>query len=269
MDLNHLLNSSPEPTEELLVDVGPQILALHSLLLGTTSVLCAPQHVHDDLRRILGILQGISPATPHGPSVALHASPATPSPGPESSIYTHPLASSILSNVQITTKTTLSELYQYPMNTALEYPETSDSGVGHLFQLQPGTTWDNPTLSFAYSLGSPRGFSQPGQEVEIDLLGNGRKVPCRVKHSTCTTCIIYSKNIVFTRKFKAKVAKYVQNLMWSQCENLIHLLRVRCCKNASVWTEKLGWKALHPHATSSKKLLLLSQLFGNSDVRLP
>ncbi|KAJ6600477.1 hypothetical protein DFH09DRAFT_1070271 [Mycena vulgaris] len=75
--------------------------------------------------------------------------------------------------------------YQYPINTDLDYPQTSEMGVGHLFQLQPGTVWGNPTSSFAYSLGSPKGYSLPGREVDVDFFGNGFNVRCRVKHSTC------------------------------------------------------------------------------------
>ncbi|KAJ6592130.1 hypothetical protein DFH09DRAFT_1073200 [Mycena vulgaris] len=169
MDLHHILNSGPEPLPELLVDVGPQILALHSLLASTQS-LGAPQHVQEDLGRILALLQALSRATAQAPSIS---SSSTLSQGSQSSSSEHPLATNILSHVRITSKTTLSELYQYPINTDLEYPETSEMGVGHLFQLQPGTVWGNPTSSFAYSLGSPKGYSLPGREVDVDFFGNG------------------------------------------------------------------------------------------------
>ncbi|KAJ6559272.1 hypothetical protein B0H10DRAFT_2368910 [Mycena sp. CBHHK59/15] len=89
--------------------------------------------------------------------------------------FTHPLATSVLYGVWITKKMTLSALYKYPQDTDIEYPETSEAGVGHLFQLHwsPETSWENPTLSFVYSQGAPRGYTLLGREVDVDILGNG------------------------------------------------------------------------------------------------
>ncbi|KAJ7693792.1 hypothetical protein B0H16DRAFT_1352014 [Mycena metata] len=151
-------------------------------MLGPDGTLTVPKHVRDELEHILTLLQsspGANHALNHPPQSSAISSPTSP-PRPES-----PQRPTLLSNVRITKKTILSQLYRYLVGTDLEYPETSEGGVGHLFELQPGTTWGNPTSSFAYSLRSPRGYTLAGKEVEIDFLGDGSFVPCRVGHATC------------------------------------------------------------------------------------
>ncbi|KAG6847309.1 hypothetical protein H0H93_008916, partial [Arthromyces matolae] len=62
--------------------------------------------------------------------------------------------------------TTLSILYIYEdPHAVLEYPETSADRIGYLFKRDPDD-WEDPTSSFAYSLGHPCGQTQRGKAVE-------------------------------------------------------------------------------------------------------
>ncbi|KAJ3859292.1 hypothetical protein EV359DRAFT_75667 [Lentinula novae-zelandiae] len=85
-------------------------------------------------------------------------------------------------------KTTLSAVYQYPIDAVLEYPETgatSEEVVGHLFQMQTNR-WISPGRDFTYSRGEPRGNSKEG--ITNPLLVHrvtGEMVPCIARHSTC------------------------------------------------------------------------------------
>ncbi|KAJ7798963.1 hypothetical protein B0H14DRAFT_1711939 [Mycena olivaceomarginata] len=173
MDLRHLLNDSPEP-EPSLVDISPQLAQLATLLRPGTQIL-APPNISDDLAVLWNRLK--PPAT-HEPRLPLPSPPNNPLP--------HPLATSIERNVTITKKTTVSELYRYPPGVSVEYPESSESGVGHLFRLDPDG-WTNPTLDFLYSKGEPRGYSKKGEDVSVPILtdSEGVQVPCKVKHATC------------------------------------------------------------------------------------
>ncbi|KAJ6462953.1 hypothetical protein C8R45DRAFT_940611 [Mycena sanguinolenta] len=49
-------------------------------------------------------------------------------------------------DIVITNKTTLSTLYRYPQDAYIEYPETGEEPVGHLFQLDPND-WRNKVLT--------------------------------------------------------------------------------------------------------------------------
>ena len=95
-------------------------------------------------------------------------------------------------NVQLNGKTTLETVYYYPVNTLVEYPETSVNGqIGHIFSLDP-LIWINPVLNFVYSLGGSHGMSQWDSSVTTSLLVNdlGDPVPCRESHITCMYQII-------------------------------------------------------------------------------
>ncbi|KAJ3871376.1 hypothetical protein F5051DRAFT_204686 [Lentinula edodes] len=87
----------------------------------------------------------------------------------------------IHTNYKMSCKTTLSAVYQYPIDTILEYPETGatlEEVVGHLFQIQPNH-WISPERDFTYSRGEPRGNSKEG--ITNPLLVHritGEMVPC-------------------------------------------------------------------------------------------
>ncbi|KAJ7127685.1 hypothetical protein C8R44DRAFT_616325 [Mycena epipterygia] len=89
-------------------------------------------------------------------------------------------------DVFINNKTTLETLYRYPPNTYLEYPETGEKPVGHLFELDP-QTWERPNLDFAYSQGKPAGQSLKTDEIFCPVLVNktGGLVACAKRFSTC------------------------------------------------------------------------------------
>ncbi|KAJ7276956.1 hypothetical protein C8J57DRAFT_1584425 [Mycena rebaudengoi] len=174
MDLRRILNS-PEPPEVDLVDISKEVTLLVNFLWSGKTVLAS--------LTIKTALAGLVPVSaPAGRTST--TPPRSPSPIPP---IQHPLAVAIEYNVPITKKTTVSELYIYPLNTSVEYPESSASGVGHLFPINPMATCPNPTLSFTYSKGVPRGYSKPGEEVCVLRLtdANDEPVPCVVKHSTC------------------------------------------------------------------------------------
>ncbi|KAF8058596.1 hypothetical protein FPV67DRAFT_1428067 [Lyophyllum atratum] len=100
------------------------------------------------------------------------------------------LAHSVRENVKLSRQTTLSKLYEYPLNACLEYPETSESKetvIGHLFKLDP-SNWKRPSLDFVYSKGAPKGYSKAGAEYTCHVLVDSRTnipVPCKKKHYTC------------------------------------------------------------------------------------
>lgn len=75
----------------------------------------------------------------------------------------------------------------------VEYPQMSaeaTSPIGHLFWRDP-LDWQNPTHSFAYSLGSPSGQTHKGKHVYCKLLvgHNGNLVPCIESHYICMCCL--------------------------------------------------------------------------------
>jgi hypothetical protein len=170
MDLRHILNTSPE-SEPCLVDISPQLTLLVTLLEPGTLII-APRNISESLTLLWNQLQ--SPAIPET------------RPRPPTIPFNHTLATSIESDVSVNRKITLSELYRYPPGIAVEYPETSAEGVGHLFELDP-TNWINPTLDFQYSKGEPRGYSKKSEDVCVPVLtdSEGVEVPCKVKHATC------------------------------------------------------------------------------------
>ncbi|KAJ7236183.1 hypothetical protein C8J57DRAFT_1088347 [Mycena rebaudengoi] len=191
MDLRCILNS-PEPPEVDLVDISKEVTLLANFLRSGKTVLAS--------LTIKTALAGLVPVSaPAGQTST--TPPRSPSPIPP---IQHPLAVAIEYNVPITKKTTVSELYIYPLNTSVEYPESSASGVGHLFPINPLATCPNPTLSFTYSKGVPRGYSKPGEEVCVLRLtdANDEPVPCVVKHSTCTVSLPHtmaSRQLLQTR----------------------------------------------------------------------
>ncbi|KAK1218050.1 hypothetical protein PQX77_019279 [Marasmius sp. AFHP31] len=73
-------------------------------------------------------------------------------------------------NVRLNRKTTVIKVYQYPLNTAVKYPETghtSKESVAHVFEVDPDV-WNNPANDMAYSRGEPSGVDR--NEVMVSLL---------------------------------------------------------------------------------------------------
>ncbi|KAJ7029938.1 hypothetical protein C8F04DRAFT_1368646 [Mycena alexandri] len=179
MDLHNILNE--ETPGAALVDISSQILSLTALLHPTGPVLATPdvQVLLDDaLARIqTPILLNQLDVPPQPPISPLSNPPSPYSPSFE-----------LREDVKITRQTTLSALYTYPPGTSVEYPQTSDQGVGHLFLMDPADVdWRNPISDFAYSLGAPNGFTQAGKKNFVEVLtdGEGKMVPCKIQHVTC------------------------------------------------------------------------------------
>ncbi|KAH6890216.1 hypothetical protein BKA70DRAFT_1234823 [Coprinopsis sp. MPI-PUGE-AT-0042] len=88
-------------------------------------------------------------------------------------------------NVKINRKTRLGTLYTYLNPTTwLEYPETSNGSVGHLFKMDP-LNWIKPSQSFAYSQGEPSSRGRKVVKISILLDSRGNEVDCSVSHSNC------------------------------------------------------------------------------------
>ncbi|KAJ7586405.1 hypothetical protein C8J56DRAFT_1051777 [Mycena floridula] len=106
--------------------------------------------------------------------------------------FSHSTAhSSVSYDVQINRQTTLSRMYRFNEPGAyIEYPETGEKPVGYLFRMDPDD-WGLPTHNFAYSLGSPGGYSEEGKNqnaIHISVLRNSmtqEQVSCSETHYTC------------------------------------------------------------------------------------
>lgn len=95
-------------------------------------------------------------------------------------------------DVKLNRKTLLAKVHQWGLDQRVEYLETGDRvSIGHVFEMS-SETWYNPLDIVPYSLGSPRGGTQQGDEVFCKLLVDsaGNKVPCREFHATCMYYII-------------------------------------------------------------------------------
>ncbi|KAJ7584578.1 hypothetical protein C8J56DRAFT_1054042 [Mycena floridula] len=111
---------------------------------------------------------------------------------PNASRFSHSTPhSSIFYDVRINRQTTLSRMYRFNEPGAyIEYPETGEKPVGYLFHMDPDN-WELPTHSFAYSLGSPSGYSEQGKQhnaIHISMLQNSsmqEQVSCSETHYTC------------------------------------------------------------------------------------
>ena len=140
---------------------APSMLSIQDLLNP------APAHV---------FCPGVSPARePHTQSLS-SSSPSRGSsvPSPSGLLF------DLEHNIKINRTTSVSKLFRYPLDTIIEYPETSVNGaIGHLFDISPDN-WLNPRLNFAYSQGKPSGRTKRGHEVYCDVLVNedGVQVPC-------------------------------------------------------------------------------------------
>jgi hypothetical protein len=192
MDLTRILNE--QAPGDALVDISSQILSLTALLTSTDPVLATldVQNILDDvLMRILAPPRPPQPTSVSTPPRPFQDLPpiATP-PRPSSP---HSPTSEIGENVKITRQTTVSSLYKYVQGTSVEYPQTSKEGVGHLFLMDPSDTdnWPNPIHDFAYSLGAPKGHTRIGFPNLVQVLtdSEGKMVPCRIQHATCTQCL--------------------------------------------------------------------------------
>ena len=180
--------STPPPPD--LVDIRNEWDEIGQLIAPAGPLLVSPR-TQQGLSRALGRLR----TTPRlftpprtSPSSSLTPLIASP-PGPLLSSSPLSSPSIVRQNIYLNRKTTLVALHSHPLNTFLEYPETSADGpVGHLFTRDP-TNWMNPALSFTYSMGEPSGRSARGSAVYCRILVDqdnpNISVPCTERHLTC------------------------------------------------------------------------------------
>lgn len=172
LTLEDLLNPVPE------VDARPQLLMLQNFLANSHpgAILVSPElqnslkHVVDQLNRLSARPEALREPLLNIPTRSVKET-------------------KVEHDVIINRKTKLSTLYRYPPNTYIEYPETSEEPIGHLFELDP-QNWQRPTLDFTYSQGKPDGQSLKTEEINCPLLVNihGELVSCVKSFSTCKLC---------------------------------------------------------------------------------
>ncbi|KAJ7763443.1 hypothetical protein B0H16DRAFT_1718672 [Mycena metata] len=153
-----------------LIDVRTQLDELFTLSATTQQ---APREIQQKIKEVVAYLQQ-NQAISAAPLPLERSDPSPPPP-------------EIEKDIRLTSKTHLSILYRYPLNTIIEYPESgTENPIGHLFRLDPDD-WVLPDLSIAYSRGSPGGQTLPGRSVTIPLLvdASGNVVECQESHSTC------------------------------------------------------------------------------------
>ncbi|KAJ6624512.1 hypothetical protein B0H10DRAFT_1943119 [Mycena sp. CBHHK59/15] len=158
-----------------LRDITPQLHAIGELaqLHGSLS---APPALQDALNFVLAYFSESGTVHWHHSPPSTIPSRPVPTPQPE-----------IRRNIKINGRTTLDIVYTYESGTLVEYPETSKSGsIGHLFRMEPGSTWFNPARNFVYSQGEPhRSTGRKGVFCDILVDSNRTKVACKESHSTC------------------------------------------------------------------------------------
>ncbi|KAJ7661103.1 hypothetical protein B0H17DRAFT_1144805 [Mycena rosella] len=153
-----------------LVDIQPQLQQLSEL--QSHGARASPE-VQQQLQAALKYLQAQRNGGPYIPN------DNTPPPIPGAIIRQH--------DVRLTSRTTLSTLYHYPLHTILEYPETNADGtIGHLFRMDPDD-WQVPDLNIVYLRGAPTGRMVVGKEIFNDVMvdARGNQVACSSSHSTC------------------------------------------------------------------------------------
>ena len=187
--LYDLLIPADLPPEEHRLDVSAQ-LALLTDILSRPHSSQVPLNVKNSLDTILEHFKNSSNS--HLVSEARLES----RPHQSSSLIRNPqvdadntLEPKIEQHVKLNKKTTLEILYTYGSpNSVIEYPETRKNGfIGHLFSMDP-KSWINPARNFIYSLGEPRGTNGTEAKPESCPLlvdNDGRRVPCKISHSTC------------------------------------------------------------------------------------
>jgi hypothetical protein len=189
---NDASSSSHMPSSPIKENVRPQ-LDLLSTLSGVSESTQAPSAVKHALDLAVSYFTSIGNIPPMPPSsqpIPQHIQLLLPGPSPTAPGLSLSWADSeILTrhNAQLNQQTTLETVYYYPVNTLVEYPETSVNGrIGHIFSLEP-LNWINPILNFAYSMGGSHGMSQRDRSVTTTLLVDdlGVPVPCRESHTTC------------------------------------------------------------------------------------
>ncbi|KAJ7639824.1 hypothetical protein DFH06DRAFT_1335487 [Mycena polygramma] len=165
--LDNLLN----PVEE--IDARPQLQILRDLLAkAPPGEILVPSELRTSLNNMIETLTRLS----IGPEALRDA--LLPTRTVQETIVEH--------DIFINRQTELATLYRYPPNTYIEYPETGEEAIGHLFQIDPEKN-DSPNLDFAYSQGKPAGQSRKTEEVFCPLLVdyNGELVRCIKRYSTC------------------------------------------------------------------------------------
>jgi hypothetical protein len=191
MDLTRILNE--QAPGDALVDISSQIMSLTALLTPTNPVLATldVQNILDDvLIRILAPPRPPQPPSVSTPPRSSRQQDLPPIATPPRSSSPHSPAYEFGENIKITRQTTVSSLHTYELGTSVEYPQTSQEGVGPLFMMDPSDTvnWPNPILDFAYSLGDPKGYTRAGFPNFVEVLKDSEEnmVPCRIQHATCT-----------------------------------------------------------------------------------
>ncbi|KAJ6580689.1 hypothetical protein B0H19DRAFT_1060427 [Mycena capillaripes] len=202
MDLAQILNE--QAPGGALVDISCQILSLTALLTPTGPVLATldVQNILDDvLSQIFA-----PPRSPQPPSVGIPPHPSRqqdlpPIVTPPCLSSPHSPASEIGENIKINRQTAVSSLHTYGLGTSVEYPQTSATGVGHLFLMDPCDTdnWPNPIRDFAYSLGEPKGYTRDGFANFVEVLMD--------KYSTLRVRIDPTRKYVLTDPLTGKGVK--------------------------------------------------------------
>ncbi|KAG6824163.1 hypothetical protein H0H92_007812, partial [Tricholoma furcatifolium] len=186
MSLSRILNEGD--FQPLLVDIQPDLAEISSLVTRTQGPMLVPSDVASAVSTLLGNLrQCFGQTSTAGPS----SLPSTPQSSRRSSRNATPASSRtyrpsdtanhrVEHDVAITRQTIVSVLYTYQdPQCYIEYPETSESHVGYLFERDPNH-WELPCENFAYSLGSPKGRSRKHEEKKCLLLkdidGQGVKI---------------------------------------------------------------------------------------------
>jgi hypothetical protein len=179
------------PSLSTMENVRPQLSFL-STLSHVSQLPRAPPAVKQALDLAVSYFTSIGdflPASPPNGPMQEHISLSSSGPTPPTGLPLSCADGEILTrhNIQLNRQTTLETVYYYPLNTLVEYPETSINGrIGHVFSLDP-LNWISPVLNFAYSLGGSHGMSQRDRTVKTTLLVDdlGEPVPCRELHTTC------------------------------------------------------------------------------------
>jgi hypothetical protein len=162
-------------------DARPQLLMLQTLLSNSSpGPILVPPELYNSLKLAIERLEQLS-AGPEALRITLPQEPSFLN-IPTRSVQ----AIEVEHNVFINEKTILTTLYRYPPNTYMEYPETGEDPIGHLFELDP-QNWEHPNNDFCYSQGKPAGQSIKGEEITCPILVDkkGEHVFCVKRYSTC------------------------------------------------------------------------------------
>ncbi|KAK7032463.1 hypothetical protein VNI00_013021 [Paramarasmius palmivorus] len=138
----------------------------------------------------------ISTHLPTPPASRTNSNPATPSqtsipgiPSPPQSpskryVFTDVLEDQptrVDTNVKATNQNICDRLYHFENGTYLEFPQSSENGIGYLIKCDPGD-WHSPLGDIVYAHGSPGSIQK--KRIRHLLLGNG-EVDCTYEYRSC------------------------------------------------------------------------------------